>query len=62
MKPLSELSNDEMDASLVDMSPAAIDERLNMVAALYDLGKLLENARPLAASDQIPNTDSDEGS
>lgn len=31
----------------VDMSPEAIDQRLDMVSALYDLGKFLQTARPV---------------
>lgn len=42
---------DESDGSLnegkVDMSPEAIDARLDMVSALYDLGKYLQTAQPV---------------
>jgi hypothetical protein len=36
----------------VDMSPEAIDQRLDMVSALYDLGKYLQTARPIDIGDQ----------
>lgn len=29
------------------MSPEAIDQRLHMVSAIYDLGKFLQTARPV---------------
>lgn len=41
----------------VDMSPEAIDQRLDMVSALYDLGKYLQAARPVEKStDQTDNS------
>ena len=32
----------------IDMSPEAIDQRLDMVSALYDLGKYLQTAQPVS--------------
>tara|TARA_R110002072_G_scaffold179059_1_gene335028 strand:- start:67666 stop:67863 length:198 start_codon:yes stop_codon:yes gene_type:complete len=46
MKPLSEASGSDEHTSKVDMSPEAIDARLDMVSSLYDLRKYLQTARP----------------
>ena len=60
MKPQSEPSSHEKNDGQVDMSPEAIDQRLNMVSALYDLGKYLQSARPVEHEDLSPNANSDE--
>ena len=47
MKRQSDESDDGDANGKVDMSPEAIDGRLNMVSALYDLGKYLRTAQPV---------------
>jgi len=39
----------------VDMSPGAIDQRLDMVSALYNLGKYLQTARLVEESTDQPD-------
>lgn len=52
MNPQTEQSSHREKDGKVDMSPEAIDQRLNMVSALYDLGKYLQTARPTNTADQ----------
>lgn len=47
MSPQTEKSRPDGNDAKVDMSPEAIDQRLDMVSALYDLGKYLQTARPV---------------
>lgn len=47
MKPQTDRSEPGGNRTTVDMSPEAIDQRLDMVSALYDLGKYLRTARPV---------------
>ncbi|MFT4554833.1 MAG: hypothetical protein ACI8P0_005011 [Planctomycetaceae bacterium] len=47
MKRQSNESDGSTDNGKVDMSPEAIDGRLEMVSALYDLGKYLQTAQPV---------------
>jgi hypothetical protein len=47
MKPQTDESRWDENPAKVGMSPEAIDQRLNMVSALYDLGKYLQTARPV---------------
>jgi hypothetical protein len=47
MNRQTEKSDGGADNGKVDMSPEAIDGRLDMVSALYDLGKYLQTARPV---------------
>lgn len=58
MKHQSDASDDGAVDGKVDMSPEAIDKRLDMVSALYDLGKYLQTARP-ADDDADVGQDSD---
>jgi len=55
MKRHGDESNDGAANGKVDMSPEAIDGRLNMVSALYDLGKYLQTARPVEESTDQTN-------
>jgi hypothetical protein len=50
MNPQTEKSRPDGNHTKVDMSPEAIDQRLDMVSALYDLGKYLQTARPIEES------------
>jgi hypothetical protein len=56
MKRQSDESDGNVDGGKVDMSPEAIDQRLDMVSALYDLGKYLQTARPV---EEVEHQDSD---
>lgn len=47
MKRQSDGSDDSAVNGKVDMSPEAIDGRLDMVSALYELGKYLQTAQPV---------------
>ena len=47
MKPQTDELKSDGNHAKVDMSPEAIDQRLDMVSALYDLGKYLQTARPV---------------
>lgn len=62
MKRQSEESDDSAVNGKVDMSPEAIDKRLDIVSALYDLGKYLQTAQPVdddavAVQDSVASTD-----
>jgi hypothetical protein len=50
MNPQTDESWPDENHAKVDMSPEAIDQRLDMVSALYDLGKYLQTARPVEES------------
>jgi hypothetical protein len=52
MKPQTDQTESQTPDGKVDMSPEAIDQRLDMVSALYDLGKYLQTARPIVPRDQ----------
>lgn len=58
MKRQSEESDDGASNDKVDMSPEAIDKRLDMVSALYDLGKYLQTAQPVD-DDAVAGQDSE---
>jgi len=61
MKPQTDESRPDENHAKVDMSPEAIDQRLDMVSALYDLGRYLQTARPVEESaDQTDDASTDE--
>ena len=61
MKPQTDELKSDGNHAKVDMSPEAIDQRLDMVSALYDLGKYLQTARPVEeTSDQTGDSCGDE--
>lgn len=62
MKRQSDRSDDSAVNGKVDMSPEAIDGRLDMVSALYELGKYLQTAQPVDDDGQDSEASTDEKS